>query len=105
MTGWRATLEDSTVCSIERALLDTSIVYLFNFIEGKAVSVINLNYSSCIKSFTCKIVKKCFIEKKTYLKQKTYFLSFFFLRKTFFGKQKFWKKNFSPLAHKSPGAL
>ena len=44
MTGHRATLDNSTVCSIERAILDTSLVYLFIFIEGNAVSVINLNY-------------------------------------------------------------
>ena len=42
MTGRRATLDDSTVCSIERALLDKSFVYLLIFIEGNAVSVINL---------------------------------------------------------------
>ena len=29
------------MCSIERALLDTSFVYLFIFIEGNAVSVMN----------------------------------------------------------------
>ena len=50
MTGRRATLDDSTVCSIERALLDTSFVYIFIFIEGNAVSVINLNYSTCLKN-------------------------------------------------------
>ena len=52
MTGLRAPVDDSTVCSIKRALLDTSFVYLFIFIEGNAVSVMNLNYSTCVKSFT-----------------------------------------------------
>ena len=33
MTGQRATFDDSTVCSIERTLLDTSFVYIFTFIE------------------------------------------------------------------------
>ena len=52
MTGRRATLNDSTVCSFNRALLDTSLNYLFIFIERNAVSVINLNYSTCMKSLT-----------------------------------------------------
>ena len=55
MTGLRATVDDSTMCSIERALLDTSFIYHFIFIEGNAVSVMNLNYSTCIKIFTKKL--------------------------------------------------
>ena len=57
MTGRRAALDGSTVCSIERALLDTYFVYLFILIEGNVVSVINLNYNTCMKSFTSKIVE------------------------------------------------
>ena len=52
MTGCRVNLDNSKVCSIERALLDTSFVYLFIFIEGNEVSMINLYYSTCMKSFT-----------------------------------------------------
>ena len=53
MTGRRATLDDSTVCSIDRALLDTFLsTYLFIFIAGNAVSVIDLDYNTCMKSFT-----------------------------------------------------
>ena len=43
MSGRRATLDDNTVGSIERIILDKSFVYIFIFIEGNAVSVINLN--------------------------------------------------------------
>ena len=91
MTGQRATLDNSTVCSIERALLDMSFFYLFIFIERNAVSSMNLNYSTCMKSFTQKIVKK-FFWRKTFSEKK------FFLRK------EIWKKIYSPLAPKSPGA-
>ena len=52
MTGRRATVNDSSVCSIERARIDTSFDYLFIFIEGNAVSMINLNYVALVKSFT-----------------------------------------------------
>ena len=90
MTGQRATLDDSTVCSVERALLDTSFIYLFIFIEGNAVSVINLNYSSCMQSFTWKIVKT-FLEKNFFWKQ--------FMKNNFFH---FWL--LKVMAHKSPGA-
>ena len=48
MTGWRATLDDSIVCGFERALLNTSFAYLFIFIEGNAVKVINLNYIALV---------------------------------------------------------
>ena len=57
MTSRMATLHDTTVCGVERALLDTSFISLFISIERNAVSVINLNYSTCIKSFAWKIVK------------------------------------------------
>ena len=43
MTGRRATLDDGTECGIKKAL-NKLFVYLFIFIEGNAVSVINLNY-------------------------------------------------------------
>ena len=66
MTRQRANLDDSTVCNIERAVIDISFIYLFIVIEGNAVSVINLNYSTCMKRFTKKIVKKnAFLKKKT----------------------------------------
>ena len=57
MTGRRATRYDSTVCSIEKALLDTSFIYIFIFIEGNAVSVINLNYGIFRKNFHEKLSK------------------------------------------------
>ena len=64
MTGRRATFYASTVFSFERAL-DACFVYLFIIIEGNAVSVINLNNCTCMKSFTWKLVKKTvFFEKK-----------------------------------------
>ena len=44
MTGQRATLDDSTILGIERALLNISFIYLFIFIEENAVSFMNLNY-------------------------------------------------------------
>ena len=66
MTVRRAAFNDSTVCSIERALLDTSFAYLFICIEGNAVSVINLNNSTFMKSFTRKIVGKLFVETKKF---------------------------------------
>ena len=52
MTGQRATLDDYTMCNIEKALLDTSFVYAFISIKGNALSMINLSYSTCMKSFT-----------------------------------------------------
>ena len=67
MTGQRATLDNSTVCSIERALLDMRFVYVFILIEGNSVSMTSLNYSTSTKHFTQKIVKKSF-----YLKQKKF---------------------------------
>ena len=50
MTGWKATSTTAlcTLCSIERALLDTSFVYPFILVEGKAVSVIQLNYIALV---------------------------------------------------------
>ena len=50
-----------------------SFVYPFIFIEGNAVSVINLNYSTCIKSFTQKIVKKKLFETKKFFLEKILF--------------------------------
>ena len=44
MTGQRATLDDSTIFGIERALLNISFIYLFISIEENAVSFMNLNY-------------------------------------------------------------
>ena len=60
MTGRRATLDDSTVCGIEKVFLIVRIyfVYLFIFIEGNAVSVINLNHSICMKNFMGKILRE-----------------------------------------------
>ena len=58
MTGWRATLDSSTVlCKIEKAPLDMSFIYPFVFVEWNAVSVMNLNYSTGLKHLTLKIVK------------------------------------------------
>ena len=86
MTGRTSTLNDSTVCSIERALFDTPLIYLFIFIEGNAVSVMNLNYSTCMISFTLKIVKKTDL-KKIFFWKKTFFENTFLLKKKiFFGK-------------------
>ena len=60
MTGRRATRDDSTVCGIEKAFLIVRIyfVYLFIFIEGNAVSVINLNHSICMKNCMGKILRE-----------------------------------------------
>ena len=50
MIGRRATLDEGIVGGFERALLDMSCVFIL--IEGNAVSMINLNYSTYLKSFT-----------------------------------------------------
>ena len=95
MTGRRAILNSSTVCSIERALLDPCFVHLFIFIEGNAVGKINLNYSTYMKSLHIKIVKKLLFEtkrlflKKYLLTEKTY-KKIFFLEKNLV-----WEKIFS----------
>ena len=78
MTGRMSTLNDSTVCSIERALFDTPFIYLFIFIEGNAVSVMNLNYSTSMITFTLKIVKK------TVFLKKNLFWKYIFAEKKFF---------------------
>ena len=57
MIGRRAALDDSTVCSNERTLFSTYFVYIFSFIEGNAVSVMNLNYSICMKNLNEKLSK------------------------------------------------
>ena len=53
MAGRRATLNDTTLRSIEGALY-TSFVYLFIFIAGNAVSVMNLNYKLLYDKFCMK---------------------------------------------------
>ena len=104
MTGRRATLNDSTVFSIEWALLITSFVYLFMFIKGNAVSVINLNYSTCIKRFTWKIVKKqLFWKEKLLFETKTFFLQKNTLKKNFFLENFFLENFLSLLVPISPG--
>ena len=74
-----------SVCSIERALLDTSFIYLFFFffVEENAVSTINLNYSICMKIFTWKnCIKKLLFKTKKIFWKKVLFLE----------KKCFWKK-------------
>ena len=57
MTGQKVTLDDSTVFSIKKALLNLSFEgiviedFSFIFIEGNTVSVINLNYITSMKNF------------------------------------------------------
>ena len=56
MTGRRVTFDDSTVCSIERALVHMSFYYLF-LIEGNAVSVINLTITLVVEILLEKLSK------------------------------------------------
>ena len=62
MTGRRATLDDSTVRSIERPLLKMSFVYLFIFIEANAVSVKNLNYVALERKILHEKLSKMVVE-------------------------------------------